>query len=686
MKRFIILIAGLLAYQIIMAQTEPEHDSVRVLENVVVTAFESHSRIISTPAAVSRVGSVDLNRSDNSTILQAINTKPGVRMDERSPGSYRLNIRGSSMRSPFGVSNVKVYYDGIPLTGPGGSTDLNMLGFYNVQSVEIVRGPAGSMYGAGTGGALFINSEPDVFEPGLSAGYTYGSYNLNNINLSLKFGNTGANSSVNFQHINSDGYRDHTKMRRDVISWNSSLKKTEKSLLNAHFYYSDLYYQTPGALTKAEFDANPRAARPNAGAFPSASEAKAAIYDQAFLAGFSLQQKISKAWQNNTALYGYYFRHNNPTFRNYTRRVEPNFGARTNFRYQKSLSGTMLTVNFGGEFQKSFITSRLYNNVNGATGAMQTDDEVNYTQGFVFGQAKIETQNGWIFVAGASINKSKVEFNRFNVSPAQIENRDFKGEVAPRIAAMKKMNKSLSLYLSAERGFSSPASAELLPTSGVFNTRLHAESGVNYELGLKGNFVNNRLFIDASVFRYRLKNAIVQRQDAGGGIFYDNAGSTNQTGIESYISYAFLDRPARFFEYGFAYLSQTWNHFRYDDYKQLSNDYSGNKITGVAPQTIAAGADIRTQPGLFANLTYFYSDRIPLNDANTAYANAYHLIGLKLGHSLHLSEKARLELFVGVQNLLDETYSLGNDINAAGGRYYNVAAGRNYYGGFKIRL
>jgi iron complex outermembrane receptor protein len=33
----------------------------------------------------------------------------------------------------------------------------------------------------------------------------------------------------------------------------------------------------------------------------------------------------------------------------------------------------------------------------------------------------------------------------------------------------------------------------------------------------------------------------------------------------------------------------------------------------------------------------------------------------------------------GVDNLLDQKYSLGNDINGFGGRYYNAAPGRNYY-------
>ena len=42
--------------------------------------------------------------------------------------------------------------------------------------------------------------------------------------------------------------------------------------------------------------------------------------------------------------------------------------------------------------------------------------------------------------------------------------------------------------------------------------------------------------------------------------------------------------------------------------------------------------------------------------------------------------------FGGADNLLNVTYSLGNDINAAGNRYYNAAAGRNYYLGLRFSL
>jgi iron complex outermembrane receptor protein len=43
-----------------------------------------------------------------------------------------------------------------------------------------------------------------------------------------------------------------------------------------------------------------------------------------------------------------------------------------------------------------------------------------------------------------------------------------------------------------------------------------------------------------------------------------------------------------------------------------------------------------------------------------------------------------LEIFAGVDNLLDEQYSLGNDLNAFAGRFYQPAPTRNGYGGVKV--
>ena len=200
-----------------MAQTQTETDSLKTLNEVMVKAYENNRKLIDVAAAVNVVSKSDLNRFNNIVILPALNNNPGVRMEERSPGSYRLSIRGSSLRSPFGVRNVKVYYNDIPYTDPGGNTYLNQLGFYNIQSLEIIKGPGSSLYGAGTGGVILIRSDVNEFHPGVSVDYNTGSYDLQNINANVSLGKENSQNILNYQHQTSDGYRDHTAYEKRCV-------------------------------------------------------------------------------------------------------------------------------------------------------------------------------------------------------------------------------------------------------------------------------------------------------------------------------------------------------------------------------------------------------------------------------------------------------------------------------------
>ena len=132
------------------------------LETVTVTAFGSNAKWKDAPAAIALINQKQLQQFDNKTLVPVLNTVAGVRMEERSPGSYRLSIRGSLIRSPFGVRNIRVYWNDIPLTDAGGNTYLNLVDINQLQSIEIIKGPASSMYGANTGGAVLLKSNPQA--------------------------------------------------------------------------------------------------------------------------------------------------------------------------------------------------------------------------------------------------------------------------------------------------------------------------------------------------------------------------------------------------------------------------------------------------------------------------------------------------------------------------------------------
>src|SRR5690348_11920947 len=151
------LVISLLFQHVCLAQEKPTKDSTTTLNEVVITAFEQN-REINSGTIVKVLNKNNTDRYNKTSLVHAFNSIAGVRMEERSPGSYRINIRGSSLRSPFGVRNVKVYWNDLPVTDPGGNTYFNQFALNNFSSIEIFKGPPGSLYGAGTGGLILINN------------------------------------------------------------------------------------------------------------------------------------------------------------------------------------------------------------------------------------------------------------------------------------------------------------------------------------------------------------------------------------------------------------------------------------------------------------------------------------------------------------------------------------------------
>ena len=77
-------------------------------------------------------------------------------------------------------------------------------------------------------------------------------------------------------------------------------------------------------------------------------------------------------------------------------------------------------------------------------------------------------------------------------------------------------------------------------------TNLQPEDGMDYEVGLRGNLLHDKLYFEANGFLFHLNNMIVQRIDNSGVYYYVNAGSTKQNGVEYFLSYELAGHPDRF--------------------------------------------------------------------------------------------------------------------------------------------
>lgn len=646
---------------------------VALMEETIVKAFESNKGLNTVSASVSVLSRTILDRFPAQSFVSAFNTIPGVKMDQRSPGSYRLNIRGNLLRSTFGVRNVKVYWNGIPFTDASGNTYFNELSPAIIGKIEVIKGPSGSMYGAGTGGVVLLNSSvAAVRKKQLYVNISSGSFGANSANASYEVGGK-ASQVLTFSHAQANGYREQSRMRRDNANYIFTVATSHSSKLDANVFYSDLYYQTPGGLTLAEMKKNPSGARPAAGVFPGSVAQKASLHLKTLYTSVSNDVKFGKYWQNITGIYGSYTDFTNPAIRNFERKFEQGMGGRTILQFKNKI----FTHSIGGEFQYGLINTSVSGNRSGVQDTLQFQDRIQSKQGNVFLQTHVQASPAFAFDAGISYNKFYYGFNRISNPALSKLSSGFRAQIIPRISASIKI-KTINFYLALSEGYSPPSIDEIHASNGIFNTALAAETSINYEAGLKGFLLKDKLWIDISYYVFGLKNTIVSRRDSSGAEFYINAGKTNQHGFEAALRYHLLEARTGFFKDLLCWLNLSATSARFKNYQQGLKKFDGNRLTGTPDFVAGGGFGVKIPAKIYLNSNFSYTGAIPLNDANTFFSERYNLINLKLGKVVMMNQTTSFDFYTAYEWSLNNPYSLGNDLNAAGNRYYNPSAPRTF--------
>ena len=647
---------------------------------VTVTAFESERPLLEQSAAIVQVTERDFSRYNEVSPVSAFNQKAGVRIEERAPASYRVSIRGSSLRSPFGVRNVKVYWNEVPFTAPDGTTALNLLDLANIKTSQVIKGPSGSIYGAGNGGAISLFSQPNQTGNRVSTDYLTGDFGLSKyrLGISQQLGNGGIEAS--FVSQKSDGYRAHSAVDRQVFQLGGFFPVSEKQEIRTQLLVSDLDYQIPGALNAEQLAADPTQARPGSVAQNSSISQKALLLSLGHLYRFS--EKTS----SNTTVYLNTNDFENPFILDYKKELGFGYGARTKFTYDGELAGKSLRLVAGAEYQNGLTDAQNFGNREGVADTVRFADKLRAYQGFLFQQAEWNLTEELLFTLGLSENFSGYEIDRQidgAGGPTGLQTRKFDPEIVPRVALNYMLNPQSSVYGSISSGFSPPTIDEVRTNEGSLNLDLEAENGVNYELGYR--LGKERFNAELIMYYLKLDQTITTYTNENGVVLFRNAGATDQKGVEASLDYAILRNSTGFFKDVLIGTAYTGQFFTFKDYQKQDDDFSGNDLTGVPPNNLVSRLDVRTSLGIYLNFTHQYTDKLPLNDANTVYQDAYNLVNLRFGYARTIGNWD-LELFAGVDNLLDESYSLGNDLNAFGGRFYQPAPTRNWYGGVKLGL
>lgn len=688
-RTVLILIYGLL-YLNTSAQSQVDTVRYPLIPNVslpdveVVGYIQPQLRLL-TPTSVGVLNKGEIEMQSVTSMVPVMNTVPGVRMEERSPGSYRLSIRGSLVRSPYGVRNVKVYYNDFPLTDAGGNTYLNSLSINDLSGIEILKGPDGSLFGANSGGVVLLKSNIDGMR--MTEGGIYGgSFGLvgNTVSLARNSGNHYWSIRQSYQRA--DGYRRNSRHHRLFVQISDKWQYRPGNSLEGYAFYSDLAYRTPGALTEEQYNEDPKQARQPTATMPGSEEQKTRITTRMYFVGLRhrmnilpyLTHTISVSYNHVDFIY--------PFITNYEIRHEDNLALRTYFTLAPVKSRDTKwhpSLDVGFEGQRLVTDAYNYDNHAGVKGDIQAYNDILNTQYFGFLRGRLEWNNKLVIEAAISLNHNGYHFR----DTTQIKD-NFPAVWMPHFAVNYRVIDPLTLRFIFSKGYSTPTTAEVRPSDNTVHKDLYAEQGWNTEVGARLHTMNGRLSLDASAFHYLLEDGIISQVDSTGNTFFINSGKIRQYGIEASGYWQILPySPGNaFFKKIQWNSSYTWSYFHYDQYSSGTEDYSGNRVAGVPRSVFVNSLHFDFPANVYLFVQHNHTSRIALNDANSAFADSYNLLSARIGINGFRNKALPAKIYVAADNILNEKYSLGNDLNAFGKRYYNAAPTFNFMVGATWKL
>lgn len=660
------------------------------LSEVIIRSTIIPSRLQSLAAAVNVISGTDLKRGDNTNLVEKFNNVPGMFVNQGALNTNKINIRGIGARSQYSTNRIQSYFDGIPLTTAEGELTLDDIDPESLDRIEVIKGPSSSVYGAGLGGSINLFSalpKSPKTEVGLKS--QIGSFNTRKNVVRAMHATENTAIHANYTDLTSDGYRDNGEYKRQTALVNARLQTSDNNSLSLLASFTKLKAYIPSSINENDFMNNPSSADANweaARGFES--------YDRGLL-GTSYQHYFSENFSNTTSIYLNFRNGYEPRPFDILKEEQASAGARTRFQLNSIIFNKPSQLSFGAEYYNEWYNTatfenlfREFENQGSVMGERLSGNEQdrNYTN--FFGQINFDLTEKWKLEGGFNFNSTRYSLNDLFAGDEVDQSGDYEFDLifSPRIGSTYEISPGKNFFANISHGFSTPTVAETLTPEGQINTELKPETGINYELGFKGNWLNNRLYTEFSAYSIRIEDLLVAQRVAEDRYIGLNAGKTTHNGLEFLANYNFnltsgiLAKP---------YFNAAFNFFEFDEFVNNDQDFSGNELPGVPKSTINLGMNLESDSGLNFFAGYRAVGEIALDDANSGYSENYQVVDLKASWSFEIIKRLEFNLYAGINNIFDEHYAASILTNAVGfggaaPRYYYPGNPRNYYGGLQL--
>jgi iron complex outermembrane receptor protein len=667
------------------------------IEQVVVVATRAQARMIDIPYSVFRVDKKELSFGKKVSAKDVLADVPGLFLQSRYGNhDLRISLRGFGTRSNSGARGVRILQDGIPESEPDGETVVDAIDFTSLGGVEVVKGNLSSLYANAPGGVVNFLSDLYFMRSYFSSMNQVGRFNMreNGFKLGLQNGANRILFTYNYFHL--PGFRVHSEEFEHLGNLSYEGYIGESSTLNVFGNFVNAINRLPGSLTKSEWENDPFQANPLA-----VSQDFKRITQKGRIA-VRYFTRFGESNSNELELTGYgglkdLERADNESYSFATRR---SLGALVRFTNRSRLMRHPNTLTFGMDYAHQAGPVTEFENISGVRGISvqnEYNESLNNIGFYVFDQFGVLEEKLDLFV---SSRYDRNVFTRDIRIPFGFKDtvRTF-AQLTPKIGLNYKFAPSVALYTSYGLSYEFPALSELPNTPLSSNIRyslnpdLNLQQSLNFEVGVKGNFINpssefmRKLFIDIAFFHFVVRDEIVPFSISQ-KTYFRNAAKTRRTGIEVGIK----SEPFEGIELTTNY---TFTHFRYAEYATtiytpvgpIHEDYTGNTVPSVPGHILNLilnyEYEISDDVSGLAQWDCDYISRMYVDDANTESSAGYFYGNMLAGINLTLAD-INATAYVGVNNIFDKRYVGFININEFYGRYYETGEPRTSYAGLKL--
>lgn len=681
------------------------------MQSVVVTANREASLRTETPVAISKLSPKLIDETKPTQLVEALNKVPGVLMVNLNNEQHSMAIR-----QPMTTNGYFLYLeDGVPIR-PLGVFNHNALLEVNqfaLSSVEVVKGPVSSIYGAeAIGGAInFIMQRPTVV-PTAKVGIQFDNFGFRRV----QFGAGARTGKFGFyigglKSEQTNSWMANSDYDKTTVSARLEYHFTDNTRLTGNIIYGKYFSNTAGSVDSVAF------------------------YSRQYVSTTDFTYRKSDATRSRLTLEHDWGKESRTFVTLFNRSNEHGQNPSYGIRWSPTVSATNDPTKARGEInsnnftsygllaqhsqQFSFLDSRL---ITGGMYDYSPNDYWSYqidlnaqlrvdgksVEKYTISQerpdikladykAKIRNAAGYVqydflpvknlrFSTGVRYDRMSFTYDNYL---DQSDGGKVYSKVTPKVGLTYDLGKDKGLYANYSQGFSPPALTSIFrrrpntdPAEFYYN--LKPAQFQNYEIGGWAAFWKNKAYLDMAFYQMNGRNELLSIRQADNSTDYQSAGKTLHRGIELGLTL----KPTQ--EFFFRFGGTTALH-RFEDF-QISNkstdqyqNLSGFEMP-AAPRW-SWNTEFYYYPAFVKNLRtsieWQHVGSYYQNQINTVRYKAYDVINYRIGY-----QWKGIEVYSNVLNVADVLYSVnatrGN--NATDRTTYTPAAPRTFVFGIQYNF